>query len=156
MKTYTVISPTGVTINGGILLLTDLQAKARTASLVSLGDGFCEIRQPVQFKCGEVFGYDGEVNKLLLLDMEEVTAQEAAKKKALEKEQLRLEAEQAAAAEKESLAAEAAAKAKADLLASIATAETLENLDALISPDETDQEILVAAEARATELENEQ
>lgn len=72
MKTYTVTEVTGVTIHSGILLLNDLQATARVNALINLGEGLYEIRGPVQFKCRETFGYDGEVNKALLEKIVEV------------------------------------------------------------------------------------
>jgi len=53
--------------------LTAAQASARSHNLKPLGDGRYQIANPVQFKAGEEFGYDGELPKALaemLLDAE--------------------------------------------------------------------------------------
>jgi len=66
MKTFEVIAREGVTFHSGILLLTPEQAKARPRVLIPLGDDLYEIKQPTQFKLGEVLGYDGDVSKDML------------------------------------------------------------------------------------------
>lgn len=73
MKRYLAQSP--VTLHGGIVELTNEQASCRAHALVSLGEGLYEICQTVQFKTGEVIGYDGEVNKSLLQQVEETAAE---------------------------------------------------------------------------------
>lgn len=65
MKQYSV-EERSVTISSGILLLSNDQAEARTTHLENLGDGLYQVNQPVQFKRGEIFGYDGDVNKDIL------------------------------------------------------------------------------------------
>lgn len=65
MKKYTVIGiKTGV--NSGIVRLSDSQASARSHALKVLKDGLYEIILPVEFKKGEEFEWDGEINKTLL------------------------------------------------------------------------------------------
>lgn len=66
MKSFTVTSPTGVTIHSGILALSADQSRRRRHLLTDLGEGLFEVVQQIQFKQGETFGYDGEVNKALL------------------------------------------------------------------------------------------
>jgi hypothetical protein len=65
MERYEVVAP-HVEIHTGILQLSKEQADARAHALDDLGEGLYQIRRPVQFKCGETFGYDGTVNKALL------------------------------------------------------------------------------------------
>lgn len=72
MNRYEVINPKGVTLHSGVLQLSKGQASARTYALSSLKDDLYLIEKPVQFKCGEVFGYDGEVSKALLVEIEPV------------------------------------------------------------------------------------
>lgn len=74
MNQYLVKDSKGITIASGILLLTAAQGNARAHALANLGEGLYEIRQPVQFKHGEVIGYDGDINKTLLERIVEVTA----------------------------------------------------------------------------------
>lgn len=69
MQPYTVVNPEGVTLNSGILALSDTQASARKHRLADLGDGLFEIKGPVTFKCGELFEYDGDVNRSLALEI---------------------------------------------------------------------------------------
>lgn len=54
-----------VNIVSGILDLTPEQASSRQGSIVSLGDGLYEVTRPIQFKRGEIFGYDGDINRTL-------------------------------------------------------------------------------------------
>lgn len=65
MKRYTVISGP-ITIFSGILEMDERQASARSYAVTPLGEGLFEVVSPVQFKNGEEFGYDGDVNKSLL------------------------------------------------------------------------------------------
>lgn len=57
---------------GGILYLTVDQARSRIHALEDMGDGFFEILSPVTFKRGELVGYDGDVNKVLLQEIAEI------------------------------------------------------------------------------------
>jgi len=65
MQRYIIIA-TVAGFASGILELTSGQASARTHALKPLGDSLYEVTAPVQFKNGEVIGYDGEINKSLL------------------------------------------------------------------------------------------
>ena len=49
----------------GMLELTEAQAKTRLANLKKAGEGFYEIINPVQFKTGEVVGFDGEPSRAM-------------------------------------------------------------------------------------------
>lgn len=50
---------------GSILQLSDAQAARRCHALRALRKGIYEVHQPVQFKRGEVVGYDGELPKAM-------------------------------------------------------------------------------------------
>lgn len=63
----------------GVLQLSKAQADARTYALKALGDDLYLIGKPVEFKAGEEFGFDGEVSKALLQEMEPVEVNEAKK-----------------------------------------------------------------------------
>ena len=84
MKQYFVIA-LAVNIASGILALNKDQAASRVHCLEDLGDGLYEVKQPVQFKRGEEFGYDGEVNKALLQDLEETVENPVSAKELIEK-----------------------------------------------------------------------
>lgn len=60
----------------GVLLLSDEQARARSYALKTLGDGLFEIVSPVQFKRGEVVGFEGPVNKAQLQEIQEIKEEE--------------------------------------------------------------------------------
>ncbi|WP_020675282.1 hypothetical protein [Geopsychrobacter electrodiphilus] len=64
------IKAASANFHSGILQLNDQQASARQHALEDLGDGLYEIKQPVQFKRGEELGFDGDVSKLLLEQLE--------------------------------------------------------------------------------------
>ena len=55
----------------GVIALTKQQAGARLHALTPRGKDEYSIRQPVEFKCGEVFGFTGEINKALMALVEE-------------------------------------------------------------------------------------
>lgn len=61
MKTYTVNHP--LTIQSGILQLTKEQAKPRMHNINALSNDTFLIINAVNFKAGEVFGYDGDLPK---------------------------------------------------------------------------------------------
>lgn len=52
-----------VDLLSGVLDLTEDQARRRKGWLKKLDSGLFEIIKPVQFKAGEVFGFDGELSK---------------------------------------------------------------------------------------------
>lgn len=52
-------------LNGGTVELDEDQARRRIHNIVEVDKGVYEIVNPIQFKVGETFGYDGEVNKAL-------------------------------------------------------------------------------------------
>jgi|AMWB02.1.fsa_nt_gi ABC-type amino acid transport substrate-binding protein len=54
---------------GSVLLLSADQAARRVSSLDDLGDGLYLVKAPVQLKAGEVFGYDGDLNKAMAEQM---------------------------------------------------------------------------------------
>lgn len=64
MKKYTTDGP--VTFHAGAILgLTAAQAKPRAHALTTLREGRYEVRTSVQFKAGEVIGYDDTPPKSL-------------------------------------------------------------------------------------------
>lgn len=52
-----------VDLLSGVLDLNEDQARRRKGWLKKLESGLFEIIKPVQFKAGEVFGFDGELSK---------------------------------------------------------------------------------------------
>jgi hypothetical protein len=109
MQCYTVLQP--ITLYSGILDLTSSQAVPRLSSLIPLGEGLYEIAGPVQFKAGEIIGYDGEVNKALIESLDtgiEAAADEAAADEAAADEAAADEAAADEAAADEAVADEAA------------------------------------------------
>lgn len=50
----------------GVVQLTEKQAKVRAHQIIPKGGDIFEIVQPIEFKAGEVLGFDGEVNARLL------------------------------------------------------------------------------------------
>lgn len=98
---------------GGVLHLTAEQVKHRAHNLKHLGKNRFEIINPVEFKAGEEFGYEGDLPKALADNLTTKAEAEAAAKKAAaaaEKEQAK------AAKEAEKAAADAAkAREKAEL-----------------------------------------
>ncbi|WP_396957737.1 hypothetical protein [Nitrosomonas sp.] len=79
MEQYTATRP--VTLQSGVLGLTEQQAVARLHNLDRLDDGKFRIVEPVQFKAGESFAYDGDLPKSLAARIE-TKAPAAAKTKA--------------------------------------------------------------------------
>lgn len=69
MKRFTVIGIMAA-FHSGVVLLTKDQASLRSNNLKDLDDGFFEILAPIQFKRGETLGFDGEVPKALLEEIE--------------------------------------------------------------------------------------
>lgn len=83
MKFYTALQT--VTLRGGRLHLTADQFRRRVNKLKPTDDkGVYELIDTTMFKAGEVFGYDGEVNKLFAGQAEE-TESETSKKEAPKK-----------------------------------------------------------------------
>lgn len=52
-----------VDLLSGVLDLTEDQARRRKGWLKKIDSGLFEIIKPVQFKSGEVFGFEGELSK---------------------------------------------------------------------------------------------
>jgi hypothetical protein len=50
----------------GLVQLTEKQARVRAHQIIPKGGDIFEIVQPIEFKAGEVLGFDGEVNARLL------------------------------------------------------------------------------------------
>jgi len=73
MQRYIIIA-IAASFSSGILELTPDQASSRAHALTPLGDGLYEVTQPVQFKNGEVVGFDGDTNKALLQLVEPIEA----------------------------------------------------------------------------------
>lgn len=73
MKRFKIINMAN--FGSGRLQLSTGQAQARLHNLTHIKDDIYEIVKPVQFKSGEELGYDGEINKLLMLDIEEAEAE---------------------------------------------------------------------------------
>ncbi len=71
MKNYKVLS-TFVTLHGGTLILSADQVKRRSHLLSENDDGSFSINGSVGFKKGEIFHYDGVVNRSLLELIEEI------------------------------------------------------------------------------------
>jgi hypothetical protein len=74
---YTVTAP-AARFAAGVLSLTGEQAARRKHALRHLKDDRYEITAPVEFKAGEVIGYDGDMPKALAVLME--PAEKPAKK----------------------------------------------------------------------------
>lgn len=70
-----------VTITDGSVMLNEDQARRRRHKLKPTDkENVFEIMQPIQFKAGEVFGYDGELSKTyksIIDDLDELKAAEA-------------------------------------------------------------------------------
>ena len=76
-----------VSIHDGLLELTEAQAKPRMHNLKHIEDSVYMVMQPVMFKAGEVIGYDGELPKAMLMQLENLDAPKPkAKAKAKDKE----------------------------------------------------------------------
>lgn len=77
-----------VSIHDGLLELTEAQAKPRMHNLKHIEDSVYMVMQPVMFKAGEVIGYDGELPKAMLMQLENLDAPKPkAKSKSKDKEQ---------------------------------------------------------------------
>lgn len=73
MIIYTTTEP--VTLTGGILELDSDQVRRRVHYLKKLEDGRFEIVNPINFKAGETFGFDGDVPKAIakvMIDLDKV------------------------------------------------------------------------------------
>lgn len=82
---YTIISASA-RLNIGVLVLNKGQAHPRRHNLKALGKDRFEIVSPVEFKVGEVIGYEGDLPKALATVMidEAAAKKEAAKKEKAE------------------------------------------------------------------------
>ena len=63
MDKYQVTGPS-VNVNAGCVLLSADQVRRRRHNLKAVGDDVFEIVNPIQFKHGETFGYDGPVDHI--------------------------------------------------------------------------------------------
>lgn len=63
------VTAVSVTINAGVVELSQNQAHRRRHLLKKVGDSLYEVISPIQFKAGEEFGYGGDVNKLLMTEI---------------------------------------------------------------------------------------
>jgi len=120
MKTITV-QDASLNVNSGRVSLSGAQWKARAMNLKAVeadaktGAGIYEVMNPIQFKKGETFGFDGETTKagdLRDLDAERARLEKAAKES---HEKLRAELERQFVGKLE----EAAQRAEAELLAKL-------------------------------------
>lgn len=68
MKEYKATS--AVTISTGSVILNADQARRRTRNIKPLGDGIFEVINPIQFKSGETFSSDIEVNKSMAVTLD--------------------------------------------------------------------------------------
>ncbi len=68
MQLY-IVTTFWVNLSTGIVELTEKQYSSRQHNLKKLGGNKYDILKPVQFKRGEVFGYEGEMGKSLGKDM---------------------------------------------------------------------------------------
>lgn len=107
---YTVTSAPA-RIHSGVLVLDKEQARRRRHNLKPLGKDRYEIINPVEFKAGEVIGYEGDLPK----SMADVMVSEADAKKAAAKK-AKAEAEAKAKAEADAKAEAERKKAEADAL----------------------------------------
>ena len=76
MNKYTIIARS-IRLVSGKLKLTAEQAKTRLPKLKALEKGIYEIVHAVEFKCGEIIGYDGDLPKslsYLMMDNNSVAA----------------------------------------------------------------------------------
>lgn len=55
-----------IEFHSGLLELDDGQSKPRIHNLRKINDSTFEVMRKVQFKRGEIIGYDGELNKYML------------------------------------------------------------------------------------------
>lgn len=67
------VTAIAVNINAGMVKLSQSQANSRRHLLKPVMDDVYEVISPVQFKRGETIGYDGAINKALLLEIAPVS-----------------------------------------------------------------------------------
>lgn len=72
MKKYRV-EGISVTVHSGVISVTEAQAGKRAHALNSLGFGRYEVTAPVGFKRGEEFGFNGQINKALLVELADLS-----------------------------------------------------------------------------------
>lgn len=115
---YTVTA-SSARLSTGVLVLTQKQASRRGHNLKALGKNRYEIVNPVEFKAGEVIGYEGEIPKALadvLINEAEEKKENTKKAKAEAAAKAKAEAEAKAELESRFIALEAEIKAlQADL-----------------------------------------
>lgn len=77
MAKYKVTARVAV-IPSGVIAITAAQAEHRKNNLHKLGNNRYEIRSPVEFKAGEVVGYEGDLPKVLATAMDEADTRKSA------------------------------------------------------------------------------
>jgi hypothetical protein len=80
-------------LSGGVLGLTKEQAAPRLHNLKALPGGKYEIVRPVEFKRGEVIGYDGDLPKVLASALADVDAKSGKGKGKAKGNEVKAEAE---------------------------------------------------------------
>jgi len=71
MKKYIVCEKKAVIQAGTVVMLNDVQAAVRKMNLISLKKGRYEVLRPIEFKRGEVVGFEKEIkDKGLLITLE--------------------------------------------------------------------------------------
>jgi hypothetical protein len=67
MKKYIVVDKRAVIAAGNVVMLNDAQAKTRMQNLISFKKGRYEVLHPIEFKRGEVIGFEKEIKDKGLL-----------------------------------------------------------------------------------------
>jgi len=162
MDKYRVIGRS-VNVASGILELSEDQAASRNHSLTSLGEGLYQVDGPVQFKRGEEFGYDGDVNKALMAELEDIDGSDKSERELLIEEIERAESLEDLDAlmsenEKRKTVKIAYTKRLGELeqealIKKIVDVETVEELNTMISDEETREAVLEAIESKQKALQ---
>lgn len=69
MKIYMSLQP--VTIHSGVIQLNSEQAKSRMHNLSHIADDRFDVVRPINFKTGELFGYEGQLPKSMVSSIED-------------------------------------------------------------------------------------
>lgn len=80
MKTY--VANDTVTVHEGKVTLSPAQYKRRASLVDKVGGDVYLVVSPVQFKAGEIFGYDGEIPKHYYSSAVEVKGKTQSRRKA--------------------------------------------------------------------------
>lgn len=71
------VTAVSVTIHTGVIELNIHQAQSRKHLLKLVNGNVYDVLAPVQFKCGEMFGYAGDINKALMAEITAITKEPA-------------------------------------------------------------------------------